>query len=140
MRQIKFRAWDEDRKQMIYDFSTISVKLLQANMEDGGFIFCGGYQENEDWHEPILMQFTGLKDSTGKEIYEGDIIESTFSDGKPCRHVIEYSSEQAQFVAVFIQNNYSPVKSEGGIKQSWVNEFKKKVVGNIYQNQNLLTL
>jgi hypothetical protein len=61
MREIKLRAWDN--QEMLYEWFTI--------IYDGGFItprtLCRGAN--------AVMQFTGLTDKNGKEIYEGDIIE-----------------------------------------------------------------
>lgn len=60
MREIKFRAWDktdkESKRRMIY-------------IDDLGNV---GMFSNQYYYE--LMQFTGIKDSKGREIYEGDII------------------------------------------------------------------
>lgn len=63
MRQIKFRAWHED-KGMIDDPPTVLVESasLNSNLET--------YEELDY----VLMQYTGIKDKNGVEIYEGDII------------------------------------------------------------------
>ena len=84
-------------------------------------------------------QITGLYDFSGKEIYEGDIIESGY-DGtgkdyrRTVRHIIRYNPKEASFEAEFIgaYSNY------GSIRQSWINQYGKRIVGNIHDNPELL--
>lgn len=67
MRDIKFRVWDKRWNKMIYD--------VQDTFEENytlGIDYFGQYLKNEDSFE--VMQYTGLKDCNGKEIYEGDIL------------------------------------------------------------------
>jgi len=60
MREIKFRAWDKIGKQGMLGWS----KIIETGIE----LF---FKDNFGFE---LMQFTGLKDKQGKEIYEGDIV------------------------------------------------------------------
>lgn len=79
-------------------------------------------------------QFTGLCDASGKEIYEGDIIESSFGGGIPARHFVGYDEKEAAFTA----NLIGAYPNSGGIRQSWIDQYEKKVIGNIYDNPELL--
>ena len=112
MREIKFRAWDEVNKRMIYK--------------------CRWQACNNDVNM-VLMQYTGLKDKNGKEIYEGDIVHYNPNDLGMYFHCVN----EDDFViswhggAFFVDWNAKlPLyKIEGQ---------DIKVVGNIYENPELL--
>jgi uncharacterized phage protein (TIGR01671 family) len=125
MREIKFRAWDRE-----------------VGKWKGIWIFRGGhigekshYDEPEvfrlddrDGDEVIFMQYTGLKDKDGKEIYEGDIVDcQPWSHIKPQRDVVEYS--ECQF---FPMSTLGKETDWGVIGRDY------EVVGNIYENPDLL--
>lgn len=79
-------------------------------------------------------QFTGLNDANGTEIYEGDIISSLNSTKQEGRHVIEWDNDCAKFVARYGEHKWDSC----GIDQDWLTKFNKKIIGNIYQNPELL--
>lgn len=127
MREYKFRAWDETEKHM-YNWGNLinqNLKNIFTITEQCGY---------------ILMQYTGLHDENGKEIYEGDIIEFSYdmfvgnfdtfaAKGKV---VLE---EGAFYVEVF--ENERTTKDEAYLLYS-INLDTIEVVGNIYENKELL--
>jgi hypothetical protein len=101
MRTIKFRAWRSDFEEMIYN---------EFHITADGAVYSFGLAP-----ECVLMQFTGLLDKNGKEIWEGDLVlceeegEVTFNDG----------AFQVQF----------PDDAE------WLNGLIVEVIGNIYEKE-----
>jgi uncharacterized phage protein (TIGR01671 family) len=126
MRTIKFRAWDKKEKVM----TEITLNKI-ARYFDGGasFISTENYRfpDENEWNERLeLMQFTGLLDKNGKEIYFDDLVRMGGEMGT-IRQVIFW---RGSIVAKAKDDDYLPV-------YEWLD--KLEVIGNIYSNPELLT-
>ena len=129
-REIKFRAWDISKKMMG------EVNWLCPRSD--GIFKCRGWFGDED-RELIesqfnIMQYTGLKDKNGVEIYEGDIVRS----GKEYNYYTGLNSEIYGGRLYEIKNNgwrfYIEPHSLYDI------DFKDlEVIGNIYENPKLIS-
>ena len=118
MSKIKFRSWANGR--MDYAFNPVQ------HGEYNFFLFssaCRIYDPNV-----ILMQYTGLKDKNGKEIYEGDIV----NNGPLAPAWVEWLEEGAGFI--FREAGSDEWWSPNGFstESAW------EVIGNIYENSELL--
>jgi len=122
MREIKFRAWDKVNKQMCYDLSTLSFS------HEGYELTAGYYPEKGDYYELELLQFTGLKDKHGKHIYEGDIVRGLSKVGE-----VKFLETWSQWWVITNQDDssFSLVKIPNHPEIY-------EVIGNIYENPNLL--
>ncbi len=132
MRTIKFRAWDKKEKEMV-DINSLEI---YDDLDKDGFYSMGEVLNNEDWE---VMQFTGLKDKNGKEIYERDLIEWKKTMQLNALVTIMKGVYQVKFnIGGFIME-----KEEFGETQwHWLGETNLwssgEVIGNIYENPELL--
>ena len=136
MREIKFRAYikKDYNKELIGKTLEISSIHLKKNKVIIGYSINKSNYGNKSFnYEDIeLMQYTGLKDKNGKEIYEGDIVSFNLksdSEGQP--YIIGYIEYQTTF------SGYRIMSFEGSFALDY-NIKDVEVIGNIYDNKNLL--
>ena len=134
MREIKFRAWG-GKNMDYFDLPDLAK-----------------HSEGDWWYDnDPVMQYTGLKDKNGKEIYEGDVVSISkrrVSDGaarmpRPGQYgevkigVVRYNNDLAAFRVK--TDNYhidNGISDSMKFSQSWVQDLE--VIGNIYENPELL--
>lgn len=143
MRQIKFRG------KFVYANADGSLKWIYGNLYQTDTlrnvgkakifetITYGGYTGTTDTEVLLgtLGQFTGLHDKNGKEIYEGDIICSYDSQNNPIMHEVYYLENEARFATKLIGYEFMET---GSVTQKWIDELDKVVVGNVFDNPELL--
>jgi len=140
MREIKFRAWDKKNNCWVDPQYSIYPEYML-----GGFI---------DMHIGAgieLMQYTGLKDKNGKEIYEGDILDVKFRGGYVER--ISWKGPPDARAFVFWDFSAFRLKCKGAQDERYADwtdtdgyfdpmlEMERshsEVIGNIYENPELL--
>ena len=127
MKEYKFRAWDSLAEKM-YSWT----ELLNQNLKN---IFT--IPEQCGYH---LMQYTGLKDKNGKEIYEGDIIKSYFENGLGAENkcLIIYDEYLCAFMGQELRTKQQYLFNEGNPNKKDKQLKYTEVIGNIYDNKNLL--
>ena len=128
MRKIKFRVWDKGWNEMSYP-DTLEFdegKLEWVVIGD----YCDGDGRYLDKDEMALMQYTGLKDKNGKEIYEGDIC-----------HINDYPDKYGMYGEYGVVMFKSPcfgMELTDTKRFVSIDEEEIEVIGNIYENPELL--
>jgi uncharacterized phage protein (TIGR01671 family) len=119
MREIKFRAWDTFNNNMVYQTENLTAGKILNRFD-------------------VIMQYTGLKDKNGKEIYENDIIEVDINKFIAPEYMHNKDSFNVQIS--FDNFHWSCSGGEGKSLYNYtkISYVELEVIGNKYENPELL--
>jgi len=119
-KEIKFRAWDRKKKEMTYKPRVDDLKI------DGTAWLDVNEALKFEERDYVLMQYTGLKDKNGKEIYEGDILRSSTKLNPDYRFEVKWE----------VPNSCGCCDQCSGWNVDIHTEYE--IIGNIYETPELL--
>ena len=122
-REIKFRMWSKEVKKFFFDPENVYHCLKLSKNEETSHLY----------EDMVWQQFTGLKDSKGIDVYEGDIVEFLHK-GKTIFSKISYYSNVGMFAVVIEPNQEIDIETRKCLAEVCFFE----VVGNIFENIELL--
>ena len=130
MREIKFRVLIDNKiyyqdKYEAYGDNLSSIDICKETITITSFYNYEDVYRFED-EEVKVMQYTGVKDKNGKEIYEGDIV------------ILNDAEEENKCIVKYKYGSYILV--DGDLRENLSNVEAKflEVIGNVYENKNLL--
>jgi uncharacterized phage protein (TIGR01671 family) len=131
MREIKFRYWNMTHPEMVYNAGVLPLNHFAefSSGPDGLYVRPGSMNR-------ILMQFTGLCDKNGKEIWEGDVIKSKpyVFHGEWLNGIVHWSDQRGQWRVRSIKWD----DELENLTELLRPEHESEVIGNIYDNPELI--
>ena len=122
----RFRAWDKEFKEMVQvDALVFDEQIIKVTYKNGNVV-------KEDLKNYVLMQSTGLRDKSGKEIFEGDILKVT--NLASWLEVVSFNEKKAMFVSK---------ETKSGVEETPLYDlfntdiFEVEIIGNIHTNPEL---
>ena len=128
-REIKFRAWDGDLKKMICGLGNMMTEWDSYR----------SYEVEDILKDESIMQFTGLSDKNGKEIYEGDIVKNLYLKFNQLLEVYWQEGEaKGEWLNKKPGFKFRVIDDNGNIGMKIFTPDTLEIIGNIYENKNLL--
>ena len=154
MREIKFRAFHNNTKQM-YMFDITWGNYGQGNgyigmipfgesIDYGSFFISKGNREMIDPNDCVLMQYTGLKDKNGKEIYEGDVLSALRNEENDGWISSKLIHDPDYYEQVIYSNKIGGFVNQSDCLISKViynivhKRIEHEIIGNIHENPELI--
>lgn len=127
----RYRAWYVLAEEMINEILMISFvrKEIIGKFSDGSTSVPLKFEDERNGEDVILMQSTGLVDKNGKEVFVGDIIKCT----RGCLHEVYIEKE---YGGTFIGG--MPAVYLKGLREGYAWTEHEEIIGNIYENKELL--
>ena len=126
MRETKFRAYHKERKEM-FEIASIDFEEKKAALSNGTIKLL-----NVDFKQFELLQYTGLKDKNGKEIYEGDIVLIKLDETSTWYKTVVGFKKGAFIANLIDKEDYVYIFHHGFTDDDF------EIIGNIYENSELL--
>ena len=131
MRDIKFRAWDEDLQKMFYsektEFYIGANGCCAVNKQWQNELIAGGFVKDGFHKRKILMEFTGRRDKSKNDIYEGDGVKT--GNGR----IWDVRMGEYKYIGDSY-SSYGWYLEGGNCQYPLINCEKLEVVGHIHQN------
>ncbi|ELC8385758.1 YopX family protein [Clostridium perfringens] len=138
-RELKFKIWDKEQKKFLeinWEGEDTTHTKGKANIcySDHVYVTLSGYVNEDGWPYEVdadILQYTGLKDKNGKEIYEGDILINTN------KSKLNLGIENQKYLIVYraLGFDLKPLFKGRALKFNYTD---LELIGNIYENQELL--